>query len=42
MLSKFDFLQTFLEEGIIEIYSTFDRISKKDGKALIKRLISLI
>ena len=42
MLSKFDFLQTFLEEGIIETYSTFDRISKKDGKALIKRLISLI
>lgn len=38
----FDFLRDFLEQGIIEDNSAFDRISHKEGKALIKKLLSLI
>lgn len=42
ILSGFDFLRDFLERGIIADNSTFDRVSRKDGKALIKKLVSLI
>ena len=40
--SGFDFLRDFLESGIIEDNSTFDRIPPKESKALIKKLLSLI
>ncbi len=42
IISGFDFLRDFLESGIIEDNSTFDRISHKESKALIKKLLSLI
>ena len=42
IISGFDFLRDFLEQGIIEDNSTFDRISHKEGTALIKKLLSLI
>lgn len=42
IISRFDFLRDFLEQEIIEDNSTFDRVSHKDGKALIKKLLSLI
>ncbi|HKJ96173.1 MAG TPA: hypothetical protein VJ944_00350, partial [Thermoplasmataceae archaeon] len=42
IISRFDFLRTFLGQGIIADNSAFDRISHKEGKALIKRLLSLI
>ncbi len=42
IISKFDFLRDFLESGIIEENSTFDRISGKDRKELIKKILSLI
>jgi hypothetical protein len=41
-LAKFDFLKKFLEQGIVADNSTFDRISHKEGKALIERLLSII
>jgi hypothetical protein len=41
-ISRFDFLRDFLEKGIIAENSTFDRISHKQGNALIKKLLSLI
>ena len=41
-ISEFDFLRDFLEHGIIEDNSIFDRVSRKEGKALIKKLLSLI
>jgi hypothetical protein len=41
-ISGFEFLRDFLEQGIIADNSTFDRISHKEGKALIKKLLSLI
>ena len=42
IISRFDFLLVFLEQGIIADNSTFDRISHKEGRALIKKLLSLI
>ncbi len=42
IISGFDFLRDFLERGIIAENSTFDRIPYKEGKALIKKLLSLI
>ena len=42
IISGFGFLRDFLEQGIIADNSTFDRISHKEGKALIKKLLSLI
>ena len=42
ILSKFDFLKKFLDEGIVEDNSAFDRISHKDGETLIKKLLSII
>ena len=42
VISKFDFLRGFLDGGIIEDNSTFERISGKDRKELIKKLLSLI
>jgi hypothetical protein len=42
IISGFEFLRDFLERGIIADNSTFDRISHKEGKALIKKLLSLI
>jgi hypothetical protein len=41
-ISRFDFLRDFLKQGIIAENSTFDRISHKEGNALIKKLLSLI
>ncbi len=42
IISRFDFLRGFLEQGIIADNSTFERISRNEGKALIKKLLSLI
>ena len=42
IISRFDFLRDFLNQGIIEENSTFDRVSNKEGKVLIKKLLSLI
>ena len=42
VISGFDFLRDFLECGIIEDNSTFDRIPHREGKALVKKLLSLI
>ncbi|MCL4312083.1 MAG: hypothetical protein M1462_06630 [Candidatus Thermoplasmatota archaeon] len=42
IISKFDFLRGFMEEGIIEENSSLDRVSYKDGKELIEKLLSLI
>ena len=42
IISGFDFLRDLLEQGIIADNSTFDRISHKESKALIKKLLSLI
>ena len=42
IISGFDFLRDFLEQGFIPDNSTFDRISHKEGTALIKKLLSLI
>ena len=42
IIARFDFLRDFLEQEIIENNSIFDRVSRKDGKALIKKLVSLI
>lgn len=42
IISEFDFLRDFLEQEIIADNSTFERISHKEGEALIKRLLSLI
>ena len=42
IMSGFDFLRDFLEQGIIADNSTFDSISHKEGKSLIKKLLSLI
>ena len=42
IISGFDFLRDFMESGIIEDNSTFDRIPPKERKALIKKLLSLI
>ena len=42
ILSKFDFLKTFLEQGIVEDNSTFNRVSHREGEALIKKLLSII
>ena len=42
ILSEFDFLRDFLELGIIDDNSAFDSISRIEGKALIKKLLSLI
>ena len=42
IISGFDFLRDLLEQGIIADNSTFDHISHKESKALIKKLLSLI
>ncbi|MHB8397273.1 MAG: hypothetical protein ACYDAZ_08855 [Thermoplasmataceae archaeon] len=42
ILSKFDFLKKFLEQGIVEDNSAFDRLSHKESETLIKKLLSLI
>ena len=42
IISGFDFLRDFLKQGIIADESAFDGISRKEGKALIKKLLSLI
>ena len=42
IISRFDFLRDFLNQGIIEENSTFDRVSNREGKVLIKKLLSLI
>ena len=42
IISGFDFLRDFLEQGFIPDNSTFDRISRNEGQALIKKLLSLI
>lgn len=42
VISGFDFLRDFLEQGIIENNSTFDRVPRKEAKALVKKLLSLI
>ncbi len=42
IISEFDFLRNFMESGIIEEDSTFDRIPPKERKALIKKLLSVI
>ncbi len=41
-ISEFDFLKDFLKQGIIEDNSAFDRISPKEEKALVRKLLSLI
>lgn len=40
--SEFHFLRDFLEKGIIEDNSTFERISHRNRKALIEKLLHLI
>lgn len=42
IISEFDFLKNFLQQGIIVDNSAFDRISHKESQALIKKLLSLI
>ena len=42
IISRFDFLRGFLEQGIISDNSSFDRISHREGEVLIKKLLSLI
>jgi hypothetical protein len=42
IVSRFNFLRDFMEQGIIEANSSFDRVSLKEGKKLIKKLLSLI
>ncbi len=42
MMSEFVFLRNFLGQEIIEDNSTFDRVSRKQGNALIRKLLSLI
>jgi hypothetical protein len=41
-MSGFDFLLDFLKQGEIEKSSTFDRVSRREGDELIKKLLSLI
>ena len=42
IMSGFDFLLDFLKQGEIEKSSTFDRVSRREGDELIKKLLSLI
>ena len=42
IISRFDFLRDFLEQGIVAYKSTSNRISHNERKALIKKLLSLI
>ncbi len=42
IISKFDFLKSFLEQGVVEKNSTYDLISVERAKELIKKFISQI